>query len=250
MDSTAAVQLRAAAAHLLDVTNRPFMQARLVADRISTRWGTAEEMSLTAAFYPDASTPFNALLNFDRRKRGREMEFTAGGRVGPRRRASHGRGRRRSRRPTSNRRRLKDVALSQGDSRWGSASISLTLKAAQLDDIGADKHELGSSGRGSRPTLSCHLDATNLQTPQLRFETLATGRDVAGAATGTSRTSKADLYRRRIERRRGTGYRFAPVACQCRGGFRSPWDFATIDTFRATLDSPNFVGKAAVASMR
>ncbi len=45
-------QLRAAAAHLLDFTNRPFMQARVTTDKISTRWGTGTNMSLTGAFYP------------------------------------------------------------------------------------------------------------------------------------------------------------------------------------------------------
>ncbi len=59
------LQLRAAAAHLLDVTNRPFMQAHVTTDKISTRWGTGANMALTAAFYPDASTPFNASLDFE-----------------------------------------------------------------------------------------------------------------------------------------------------------------------------------------
>src|SRR6202042_2113573 len=58
------IDFRAAVAHLLDFTNRPFMQVRAHADSVTNHWGTAKNASFVTAFYPNPSTPFNALVNF------------------------------------------------------------------------------------------------------------------------------------------------------------------------------------------
>lgn len=167
-------QLRAAAAHLLDFTNRPFMQARAVADNIATRWGTGGNVSLTAAFFPDPSTPFNASLNFA----GDELEGKWNSRSG----ANWVRARRlwwdgkAALSPANFRPAALEGTLrvAGADSRWGSVgALSLALKADRADAPAPADANWGIWTRFSPYVCSCRFVATNIQSPQLRLDSLA-----------------------------------------------------------------------------
>ena len=167
-------QLRAAAAHLLDVTNRPFMQARAVADSITTRWGTGTNVSLTAAFFPDASTPFNAALDFaindftgewkstngPKRLRARQLWWDGEAALSPG-----------NFKPDSLQGILRAVGAS---SPWGTAdSLSIALKADRDPSPAPSNANWGLGARFSPYLFSCRLAATNIQSPELQLDALA-----------------------------------------------------------------------------
>ena len=166
-------QLRAAAAHLLDFTNRPFMQARVNAGNISTRWGTGGHVSLTAAFFPDSSTPFNAQVSFSGDKLdGKWNSSTGANWVRADRLSWDGRGALSlaNFRPTALEGTLR---VAGADSPWGSAgAFSLALKADQLEATAPADPAWGIWTRFSPYSCSCHFLATNIQSPELRFESL------------------------------------------------------------------------------
>jgi hypothetical protein len=168
------VQLRGAAAHLLDFTNRPFMQVRAAAESISTRYGTASNASVTAAFFPDPSTPFNTTLNFAATDvDGKWNPLEATNLIRARRLSWDGEA---ALSPAN----FKPLAL-EGilrvvgvDSSWGSAgALSVTLKAARTNEPAPPDANRGIWTRFSPFLGSCHFAATNIQNPRLRFQSLA-----------------------------------------------------------------------------
>jgi hypothetical protein len=172
--SAEGLQLRAAAAHLLDPVKRPFMQARAFADRITTPWGTGANISLTAAFFPDSSTPFNASLNL------------AGEEVAGKWNSASGADWVRAKRfrwdgtaalaatnfsPVALDGRLR---VTEAESRWGSVgALSVALKAGQADAPTPADATWGIWTWFSPYVCSCRIAATNIQSPQLRFDSLS-----------------------------------------------------------------------------
>ena len=164
-------QLRAAAAHLLDFTNRPFMQARATTDNISTLWGTGTNMSLTAAFYPDASTPFNASLDFEVNDADGKWTTTNGPNFVHARRLrwdgiaallpAHFK-------PEA----LNGTLRAEGaESPWGNAgSLSFTLKADRVDPPMPPDTNWGFWTKFAPYVLSGRLIVTNLQTSKLHLD--------------------------------------------------------------------------------
>jgi hypothetical protein len=167
-------QLRAAAAHVLDFGGRAFMQARAVATNVTTRWGTGGNLSLVAAFFADSSTPFNASLNFA----GEALEGNWNSRSGTNWvRASRlwwdGKA---ALSPTNFRPSAVEGTLrvTGADSPWGSAdTLSLALKAARADAPTPADTNWGIWTRFSPYVCWCRLVGTNIQSPQLRLDSLA-----------------------------------------------------------------------------
>ncbi|HEX3988813.1 MAG TPA: hypothetical protein VHZ30_05230, partial [Verrucomicrobiae bacterium] len=164
-------QLRGAAAHLLDITNRPFVQARVTTDKISTRWGTGTNVSLTAAFYPDASTPFNASLDFEVNDadlkwttadipnfvHARRLRWDGIAALTPARFKPEG---------------LNGTLRADGaESTWGKAdSFSFMLKADRANPPVTLNTNWGFWTKFAPYVLSSRLAATNLQTSRLRLD--------------------------------------------------------------------------------
>jgi hypothetical protein len=172
--SASGFRLRAAAAHLLDVTHRPFVQARATANNFTTRWGTGTNAALTAAFFPDASTPFNAALDFAVNDLESEWESTNGpNRVRVRQlwwdgEAALSPG---NFRPESVQGTLRAVGA---DSPWGSAgSLSFSLKADRSTTLASPDANWGTWTRLSPYALSGRLAATNIQSPKLQLDAVA-----------------------------------------------------------------------------
>ncbi len=172
--SVGGLEVRAAAAHLLDFTNRPFMQARAVADEITTRWGTGGNVSLTAVFFPDSATPFNALLKFDGNDlEGRWNSPSGANWVRARRLWWDGRA---ALSPVNFRPAALEGTLrvARADSTWGSVgALSIALKADQADAPTPADTNWGIWAGFSPFSGSFHFAATNIQSPQLQFDTLA-----------------------------------------------------------------------------
>ncbi|HEY3854771.1 MAG TPA: hypothetical protein VGO67_10295 [Verrucomicrobiae bacterium] len=167
------LQLRAAAAHLLDTTNRPFMQAHVTTDNISTRWGSGANMSLTAAFYPDSSTPFNASLDFEASDVEQQWTTTNGPNF------VHARLLRWDGIAALTTAHFKPEGLNGtlraegAESTWGKAdSLSFTLKADRANSLIPLSTNWGFWAKFAPYVLSSRIAATNLQASRLRLDSV------------------------------------------------------------------------------
>jgi hypothetical protein len=171
---TAGLQLRATAAHLLDFTNRPSLRTRAVAEKITTPWGTGRNVSLTAAFRPDSSTPFSAMLNFAADElAGKWNSRSVTNWVRARRLSWDGKV---AFSPTN----FSPAALegtlrvAGGDSGWGSVgALTLALKGDRADPPTLAGTNWGIWTQFSPYVFSTHVVATNIQNPRLRLDSLA-----------------------------------------------------------------------------
>lgn len=185
------LEVRGAGAHLLDPTNQPVMQASAAADKITTRWGSGRDISASVSFFPDPTMPLNTWLtasvtdlrgsNWVHAKR---VSWDGKAFLSPTNFA-----------PSAV---VGTLRVDGAGSEWGSAgALSLKLDARRTNAPPPVDPALGIWTHFSPYLASCHLDATNIDSPKLQFENLAVDASWQ-APQATIEKIEAHLYHGRL----------------------------------------------------